>query len=103
MDIETEFPQCWPCIKQATRLEQELEQELLMTVLEEKELGENVNNGGIKVWSHVTWAGKIAVLANEANLSTKTTHIWQVCNKLPEAIKDIDMPRMQQRSMEPEI
>ena len=89
MDIETEFAQRWPCIKQATRSEQELEQELLITVLEEKELGEKVNNGGIEVWSHVAWADKIAILVNEANLSMKTTYIWQVRDKLPEAIKDV--------------
>jgi len=88
-DIETEFAKRWPRIKQATRSEQELERELLTTVLGEKELGEKVNSGGIEVWSHVAWADKIAVLVNEANLSTKTTHIWQVRDKLPEAIKDI--------------
>ena len=88
-DIETEFMKRWPRIKQATRSEQELERELLTTVLGEKELGEKVNSGGIEVWTHVAWADKMAALASEANLLAKTTHIWQVRDRLPEAIKEV--------------
>ena len=88
-DIETEFAKRWPRVTQATRMEQELERELLMTALGEKELGEKVNSGGIEVWTHVAWADKMAALVGEAKLSTKTTHIWQVRDKLPEAIKEV--------------
>jgi len=88
-EIQMEFVKRWPRVKQATRSEQELERELLMTVLGEKELGEKVNSGGIEVWTHVAWADKMVALVGEANLSAKTTHIWQVRDKLPEAIKEV--------------
>ena len=88
-DIETEFAKLWPRVTQAMRTEQELEQELLMTMPGEKELGEKVNSGGIEVWTHVVWANKMVALVGEARLSAKTTHIWQVHDKLPEAIKEV--------------
>jgi hypothetical protein len=87
--LETAFIARWPRITQAKRSEQEIERELLSTLLEDKELGEKVKIGGVEVWSHVAWADKIAILVNEADLATKTTHIWQVRDKLPYAIKDV--------------
>jgi hypothetical protein len=87
--LETAFIARWPQITQAKRSEQEIERELLSTLLEEKELGEKVKIGGVKVWSHVAWADKIAILVNEADIATKTSHIWQVRDKLPYAIKDV--------------
>ena len=76
-------------ITQAKRSEQEIERELLSTLLEEKELGEKVKIGGVDVWSHVAWADKVTILVNEASITSKTTHIWQVRDKLPDAIKDV--------------
>jgi hypothetical protein len=87
--LETAFIARWPRITKAKRSEQEIERELLSTLLEEKELGEKVKIGGVEVWSHVAWADKIAILVNEADIATKTTHIWQVRDKLPYTIKDV--------------
>jgi hypothetical protein len=87
--LEVAFIARWPRITQAKRSEQEIERELLNTLLEEKELGEKVKIGGVEVWSHVAWADKITILVNEANVASKTTHIWQVRDKLPDAIKDV--------------
>ena len=86
--LEAAFVIRWPRITQAKRSEQEVERELLSTILEEKELGEKVKIAGVDVWSHVAWADKVAILINEANLASKTTHIWQVRDKLPDTIKD---------------
>jgi hypothetical protein len=86
--LEKAFVARWPRITQAKRSEQEIERELLSTTLEEKDLGTKVKIGGVDVWSHVAWADKIAILVNEGSLASKTTHIWQVRDKLPDAIKD---------------
>ena len=87
--LETAFVARWPRITQAKRSEQEIERELLSTLLNEKELGEKVKIRGVDVWSHVAWADKVTILVNEANIALKTTHIWQVRDKLPDAIKDV--------------
>ena len=87
--LETTFITRWPQITQAKRSKQEIERELLSTLLEEKELGEKVKIGGVNVWSHIAWADKITILVNKANLTVKTTHIWQVQDKLPDTIKDV--------------
>ena len=87
--LETAFVAQWPRITQAKRSEQEIERELLSTLLNEKELGEKVKIRGVDVWSHVAWADKVTILVNEANIASKTTHIWQVRDKLPDAIKDV--------------
>ena len=58
-------------------------------MLEEKELRKKVKKGGVDVWMHVAWADKVAILVNEVKLALKTTHIWQVQDKLPDAIKYI--------------
>jgi len=89
VQLETAFVARWPRITQAKRSEQEIERELLSTLLNEKELGEKVKIGGVDVWSHVAWADKVTILVNEANIASKTTHIWQVRDKLPDAIKDV--------------
>ena len=70
-------------------MEQEIEIGLLSTLLEERELGEKVKKGGVDVWMHIAWANKVAILVNKANLALKTTHIWQVQDKLPDSIKNI--------------
>ena len=57
--LEATFIARWPQITQAKMSEQEIERELLSTLLEEKELGEKVKIGGVDVWSHVAWADKI--------------------------------------------
>jgi hypothetical protein len=87
--LEQAFITHWPRITQAKRSEQEIKRELLTTVIDEKELGEKVKNGGVEVWTHVAWADKMATLTSEANLTTKTTHIWQVHDKLPKAVKEV--------------
>lgn len=87
--LETAFVAQWPQITQAKRSEQEIERELLGTLLNEKELGEKVKIGGVDIWSHVAWANKVTILVNEANITSKTTHIWQVRDKLPDTIKDV--------------
>ena len=87
--LEVAFVDRWPRITQAKRSEQEIERELLSTLLEEKELGEKVKIGGVDVWSHVAWADKVTILVNKASITSKTTHIWQVRDKLPDAIKDV--------------
>jgi hypothetical protein len=86
--LEPAFDARWPRIKQAKRSEQEIERELLSTALIDEELGTKVKVGGVDVWSHVAWADRVAILVNEAGLASKTTHIWQVRDKLPDAIKD---------------
>ena len=87
--LEAEFITRWPRVTQAKRTEQEIERELLSTLLTEKELGEKVKIGGVDVWSHIAWADKITILVNEADIASKTTHIWQVRDKMPDAIKDV--------------
>jgi len=87
--LEAAFIARWPRITKAKRSEQEIARELLSTLLEENELGEKVKIGGVEVWSHVAWADKIAILVNEADIAMRTTHIWQVRDKLPYTIKDV--------------
>ena len=87
--LEAAFVVWWPWITQAKRSEQEIERELLGTLWNEKELGEKIKIRGVDVWFHVAWADKVTILINEANITLKMTHIWQVWDKLPDAIKDI--------------
>ena len=47
--LKAKFILHWPQITQAKRSEQEIERELLDTLLEEKELGEKVKKGGVDV------------------------------------------------------
>ena len=76
--LEAEFITHWPRVTQAKRMEQEIKRELLSTLLTEKELGKKVKIGGVDIWSHITWADKITILVNEADITLKMTHIWQV-------------------------
>ena len=87
--LEAEFITRWPRVTQAKRTEQEIERELLSPLLMEKELGKKIKIGGVNIWSHIMWADKITILVSEANIALKTTHIWQVRDKMPDAIKDV--------------
>ena len=61
---------------QAKRSEQEIERELLSTLLEEKELGEKVKIGGVDVWSHVAWADKITCVSGPLLCMAGYSSLW---------------------------
>ena len=64
------------------------EDELMKLKLTDKILGEKVEDGGIKVWTHVKWADDVLDLATKAGLATSTSYLHPVRHSLLDVIKD---------------
>lgn len=87
-DIKTAFYKRWPRKKQARKTDDEYEDEILGRKLKVEDLVKKEKVGGREVYSHLTWADKIALAVKGAKLNKTTTHIRQVRKDLPTILRE---------------
>jgi hypothetical protein len=84
--LEAAFDTRFPNPVKAERTAQEYERELVGMKVTLAELGTTVNVGGVAVFAHVHFAGRLLETAQLAGIATTTSGIWQSRDALREKV-----------------
>lgn len=87
-DLERKFLERWKTAKAVERSEAEIEKDMTALTITEAELGEKVEYGGSKVWTHVAFASKMTRLVEERGLGKVSLFIGDARARLPDGLKD---------------
>lgn len=86
--LEAAFLKRFPGPQQAERTAQEWERELTRLRLTVDELNTTVKVGGVDVFTHVHFAGRLLDLANRAGIAATPSNIWQARDALPDVLRE---------------
>ena len=93
-DIEIAFKKRWPWKKQVKKTDDEYEDDILGRKLKTEDLGKKEKVAGRDVYSHITWADKMATSVKGAKWEKTTNHLRQVRKDLLTYLgKSWDRPR----------
>ena len=87
-DIEIAFKKRWPRKKQVKKTDDEYEDEILGRKLKTEDLGKKEKVAGRDVYSHITWADKMATSVKGAKWEKTTNHLRQVRKDLPNILRE---------------
>ena len=86
--IKKSFEKRWPKKKLIKKTEEEYEDEILGRKLKEEDLGKKEKMGGTDVYTHITWADKMATSVRGAGIEGSNNHVRQVRKELPGIIRE---------------
>ena len=86
--IEGAFNKRWPRKKAVKKTTEEYEEEITGLRLKMDELGKKEKSGGREVYSHISWADKMATIVKGAKIETTTTYIGHVRKELPKLLRE---------------
>ena len=87
-DIGVAFKKRWPRKKQTKKSDDEYEDEILGRKLKTEDLGKKEKVAGRDVYTHITWADKMATTVKSAKLEKTTTYVRQVRKELPNILRE---------------
>jgi hypothetical protein len=86
--LEKAFKERFPGVEKATKSNTELERELQGMRLRVEDLGKTEVVQGTDVYTHIAFANRALQLAKRAGIDKGSNSVWQVCNHLPDIIKE---------------